>query len=220
MAIVTPAQASNTLNSYIVQVQRLLHDTSGQFFTTPQLTEYINDARDKVALDSMCVRMLQPFTLIAGQESYQFSAFPQSTSTIGVLGMNVIDGSLKYPTTKVSFAFLSARTRAYVGLTDRPVMFAIYGENKMYVGVTPDQAYPVELDTSVLPTDLVDNTTVEQIPVNWTVAVAYYAAYLAKQYQQMWAEADSFRNDYTNRLKECRAGSMQRMVGNIYSART
>lgn len=220
MAIVTPAQASNTLNAYIIQVQRLLHDTSGQFFTTPQLTEYINDARDKVALDSMCVRMLQAFTLIASQEAYNFSSFPQGTSTIGVLGMNVIFGSLKYPAANVSWSYLSARTRAYVGYTQMPVMFAIYGENQIVVGPRPDQAYPVELDTSVLPTDLVDNTTVEQIPVNWTVAVAYYAAYLAKQYQQMWAEADSFRNDYMNRLKECRAGSMQRRVGNIYSART
>ena len=220
MAIVTPAQASNTLNAYIIQVQRLLHDTNAQFFSTPMLTTFINEARDKVAVDSMCVRVLQTFTLTAAQELYPFSALPYSVETIGVLGMNVIFGALKYPVQRVSFSFLSARTRAYVGYQQMPVMFAVYGENQFYVGPVPDQNYPIEVDTSILPNDLIDNTTVEQIPANWTIAVPYYAAYLAKQYQQMWAEADNFEKDYWNKLKQCRAGSMQRIVGNIYTART
>ena len=209
-----------TLNTYLVQVQRLLHDTNAQFFTTAQLTDYVNAARDKSATDAMCVRTLQNFTLATGTESYAFSAFPSGANTITVLTMNVIFGNLKYQLPRVSWPFLSSRTRAFVGYQQMPLMFAIYGENSIVVGPVPDQNYAVELDSSILPNDLVDNTTVEQIPLSYTVPVPYYAAYLAKQYQQMWAEADGFLRDYKMKLREARAGAMQRVIGNIYSARS
>ena len=48
-----------TLNSYITEVQRLLHDANAVFWSTSELTNYINDARDRVARDTGCLRTLQ-----------------------------------------------------------------------------------------------------------------------------------------------------------------
>ena len=48
-----------TLSSYITEVQRLLHDANSVFWTTSELTDYINDARERVARDTGCLRTLQ-----------------------------------------------------------------------------------------------------------------------------------------------------------------
>ena len=37
------------LSTYITQVQRLLHDPNAQFWSTSELTDYINEARNRVA---------------------------------------------------------------------------------------------------------------------------------------------------------------------------
>jgi len=48
-----------TLSSYITEVQRLLHDANAVFWSTSELTDYINDARERVARDTGCLRTLQ-----------------------------------------------------------------------------------------------------------------------------------------------------------------
>ncbi|NDF74961.1 MAG: hypothetical protein EB114_12395 [Betaproteobacteria bacterium] len=48
-----------TLSSYITEVQRLLHDANSVFWSTSELTDYINDARERVARDTGCLRTLQ-----------------------------------------------------------------------------------------------------------------------------------------------------------------
>ena len=45
-----------TLNTYITEVQRLLHDANGNFYTQSQLTDYINSARERVVRDTGCLR--------------------------------------------------------------------------------------------------------------------------------------------------------------------
>ena len=52
-----------TLNSYITEVRRLLHDANANFWTNPELTDYINDARNRVAADTSCSRSLASITL-------------------------------------------------------------------------------------------------------------------------------------------------------------
>ena len=48
-----------TLSSYLTEVQRLLHDANSVFWSTQELTDYINDARERVARDNGCLRPLQ-----------------------------------------------------------------------------------------------------------------------------------------------------------------
>lgn len=48
-----------TLNSYITEVRRLLHDANGNFYSDSELTDYINSGRERVARDTGCLRKLQ-----------------------------------------------------------------------------------------------------------------------------------------------------------------
>ena len=48
-----------TLSSYITEVQRLLHDANSVFWSTAELTDYINDARERVVRDTGCLRTIQ-----------------------------------------------------------------------------------------------------------------------------------------------------------------
>jgi hypothetical protein len=50
------------LNTYITQVQRLLHDPNATYYNTADLTAYINTARGQIAAEGQCVRLLLPST--------------------------------------------------------------------------------------------------------------------------------------------------------------
>ena len=47
-----------TLQSYLTDVQRLLHDANLNFYTQQQLTDYINSARERVVRDTGCLRQI------------------------------------------------------------------------------------------------------------------------------------------------------------------
>jgi len=48
-----------TLNSYITDVRRLLHDANANFWSNDELTDYVNDGRERVVRDTGCLRTLQ-----------------------------------------------------------------------------------------------------------------------------------------------------------------
>ena len=50
---------SQTLSEYITEVRRLLHDANGNFYTDTELTDYINDARERLVRDTGCLRIVQ-----------------------------------------------------------------------------------------------------------------------------------------------------------------
>lgn len=50
---------AQTLSGYITEVRRLLHDANGNFYTDTELTDYINDARERLVRDTGCLRTIQ-----------------------------------------------------------------------------------------------------------------------------------------------------------------
>lgn len=61
------------LANYINEVQNLLNDNQGQFFTFPTLTNYVNRSRRRIAAVSGCLRVIPPGVLtIPNQEVYSF----------------------------------------------------------------------------------------------------------------------------------------------------
>lgn len=66
-----------TLSEYITECRRLLHDANGNFWSDPELTDYINEARAHLVRDTGCLRKIQTLTFVIGQEVYSFGAdFP------------------------------------------------------------------------------------------------------------------------------------------------
>ena len=77
------------LTYYITQVQRLLHDSSAQFWSIAELTDYINSARIRLVRDTGCYRQLQTLYLSTGVEVYPFG---------GVTGFQITNGGTGYLT--------------------------------------------------------------------------------------------------------------------------
>ena len=50
---------AQTLGGYITEVRRLLHDANGNFYTDSELTDYINDGRERLVRDTGCLRFIQ-----------------------------------------------------------------------------------------------------------------------------------------------------------------
>jgi hypothetical protein len=70
------------LTNYINQTRRLLHDANAQYWQDSELTEDVNQARNRIALDSGSIRSLFTFYLSASQESYPFSGALASLTTV------------------------------------------------------------------------------------------------------------------------------------------
>lgn len=79
-----------TLQDYLNQIRLLIHDTNSSDFTDSTLTNFINQARQRVALDCHCVRGFLSVTggnalnTVAAQENYTYNG------TIG--GVTVTNG--------------------------------------------------------------------------------------------------------------------------------
>lgn len=124
--------------------------------------------------------------------------------TYDVLDVHVYWGTERYSLLWCPFRQFSARYRPYSpsAYQRQPVAWAVYGENQIYIGPTPDQTYQVEFDTVVLPVALTDYVTADTIPLLRVDCVQYYAAYMAKQNAQSFGEAESFKQQYENKLRE------------------
>lgn len=73
-------------SDYLTDLQRLLHDSSNQFWTEPEKIDYINRARDRVVRDTGCYRILQTNYLAPGLEVYPFGGVTGCLITAGGSG--------------------------------------------------------------------------------------------------------------------------------------
>ena len=83
-----------TLSSYITEVQRLLHDANSVFWSTSELTDYINAARERVVRDTGCLRTIQStFTPLS---STGVAAVAWAEGTVLTAGQFVFSGIFIY----------------------------------------------------------------------------------------------------------------------------
>jgi hypothetical protein len=275
-----------TLSSYITEVQRLLHDANSVFWSTSELTDYINDARERVARDTGCLRTLQitatPIsstgvpatvwtagaTVTAGQfifnnifiyevvtggvlsttpPPYPASGytFPPSTpftdgtatlqysgpvevipygvistgTTLDILNVNVYWGNSRIPLRYLPWSNFNAQLRYWQNYVGRPVCFSVYGQNTIYVGPVPDQAYVIEIDSTILPTalSLATPNANDQIQDPYTTPVAFYAAYKAKYKEQSYGEAEIYKQEYAKQIQAVLNSVYTRRIPDPYS---
>lgn len=275
-----------TLSSYITEVQRLLHDANSVFWTTSELTDYINDARERVARDTGCLRTLQitatpisntgvpatiwtagatvtsgefvfnnifiyevtvsgvlgstsppypdssytfppsaPFT--DGTATLQYSGpvevIPFATistgTTLDILNVNIYWGNSRIPLRYLPWSNFNAQLRYWQNYVGRPVCFSIYGQNTIYVGPVPDQAYVVEIDSTILPTalSLSSPNVNDQIQDPYTTPVAFYAAYKAKYKEQSYGEAEIYKQEYAKQVQAVLNSVYTRRIPDPYS---
>ena len=210
-----------TLSGYITEVRRLLHDATGVFWTDAELTDYINDARNRIVRDTGCLRYLAPSSVTTNVETLDLSSLSlpaYADSILDVLNINLFWGNTRIPLRYLSWTEFNAQLRFWQNYTGRPIAFSMYGMTTIYFGPSPDQVYTIELDTVVLPAQLISNSQTETIPAPYTSPIKFYAAYLAKYKEQSYGEAEIFKVEYDKQARSAIASSMTRRLPTPFSS--
>ena len=208
---------ATTLSNYITQCRRLLHDANGNFYSDSELTDYINEARNRLVRDTGCLRTIQTTSTVTNQETYAFSSLPNGEQTMDVININLYWGYSRLPLLYRPWTDFNAQLRYWQNYTGRPIAFSMYGPTSFYLGPIPDQVYTMELDTVLEPLPLVTGTDVDPIPVPWTSPVAYYASHTAKFKEQSYGEAEIFRQQYLKHVQSVLTGTFTRRLPTAYS---
>jgi hypothetical protein len=196
------------LTTYTTQTQRLLRDLTFNFWPQTELTDYINEARTRVAIDSKCLRqVLTGIPLVAGTEQYNPQTYLATyyptiaPYIVDVMGITLYYGNLRYKLGQLAFTRFDARFRRYQLNTQRPVCFSRMSPVSLWFGPNPDQAYTTDWDVAVSPVPLALATDPEVIPIPFQTPVKYYAAHMAKYSIQALGEADLFEKQYLKTLR-------------------
>jgi len=205
------------LNTYITQVQRLLHDANGSYWTTSELTDYINEARNRVAQDTKCLRqVVAGLTLTIGQELYVPQTFV-SQYAIDVMGISVYVNNTRYRLYYYPFTKFDAMLRYWVNYQQWPAAFTRMGGNQVYLAPVPNQAYVTDWDVAINPNPLASDSDPEQIPPPFQEPIQYWAAYKAKFKEQSLGETQMFEAQYRKILLMCAKGFQRRIIPDPYS---
>ena len=182
------------------------------------MADYINEARRRTALDTVCVRKFQTsgFStdsgsgLIVGQEAYEYTdanlALAQGPQIVDIINITVIWGTSRIQLGYAPFTKFSAYFRPWLNYQRTPCCFTIYNATSFWVAYTPDIVYPAEFDTAIVPLPLVSDNDVDAIPRNYDEAVKYWAARLARLKLQQYTEADKQESYYMKEI--ARLGAM------------
>ncbi len=146
------------------------------------------------------------------------------TATAGILNLNtldVINVTIIWGTTRIvmgymSFTQFNAYMRAWTNFQQRPAVFTTYGQSTLYLGSIPDQTYASEIDTVVIPDDLSSGSQTDTLIYPYTDSVPYYAASLAKEYQQQWEESEVFLQKYKQRVNQALQSIATRRIVSAY----
>ena len=209
-----------TLAQYITQCRRLLHDANGNFWSDQELTDYINDARNRLVRDTGCLRKLQTSATVTSQETYLFSSLPEGDKTMDVININLYWGNSRVPLLYRPWSDFNAQLRYWQNYTGRPIAFSMYGTKMFYLGPVPDQVYPCEIDTVILPQplSLSATTQVDEIVDPYTTPVAFYASYKAKYKEQSYGEAEIFKQEYIKQVNSVLNSVFTRRIPDPYSS--
>lgn len=206
------------LGEYITDTRRLLHDATGQYWSDQELTDYINQGRNRVAQDSKCLRQLATgITLTNNVENYAVSALPNGSRVVDIMGVSIYWGNTRIKLQYKPWTQFDAEFRYWQNMQSRPIAYSRLGALQVYVGPKPDQNYVSDWDIAYMPEALVSNNTIEEIPDLFTSPVKYYAAYLAKFKEQSYGESEMFRQRYTENLMQIARSYMTRVVPDPYA---
>ena len=146
---------------------------------------------------------------------------PSSGNTVlDILNINLYWGNTRIPLDYLSWSDFNSRLRFWQNYIGRPLAFSIYGQQQIYIGPVPDQVYQVEIDCVVLPNALSLNTpnTTDSINDPYSSCVQFYAAYLAKYYEQSYGESEIYKQEYLKHINSVINSVYTRRIPSVYSS--
>lgn len=156
-------------------------------------------------------------TYVGNVENMNYVALPQGLRTLDIVNINIYWGNSRVPLQYLPWTQFNAQLRYWQNYIGRPIAFSIFGQSKIYISPVPDQIYIVELDTVILPTPLVNASTVDEINDPYTNPVAFYAAYKAKFKEQSYGESEIYKQEYMKQVQAVLATTMTRRLPDPYS---
>lgn len=206
------------LSDYITDTRRLLHDATGQYWSDQELTDYINQGRNRVAQDTKCLRqLLTNVPLLSGVEEYSIAALTGGARVIDIMGVTIYWGNTRIKLQYKPWTQFDAEFRYWQNMQSRPIAYSRMGALSVFVGPKPDQNYNSDWDIAFMPNALVSNNTAEQIPDLFASPVKYYAAYLAKFKEQSYGESEMFKGEYQANVMQVARSFMTRVVPDPYA---
>ena len=136
--------------------------------------------------------------------------------TIDAVNLSIYWGNSRRVLGYRDWSTFNTLARGYVQYLGLPSLFSVYNYTTVYVATIPDQTYQSDLDTVMQPPTLVDNSTLEVIPIVMQDPVQYFAAHLAKIKAQRWDEADKFYARYNIEVIKAINSSFTRRLKNPY----
>jgi hypothetical protein len=157
------------------------------------------------------------YQYVAPCEVINFAALPSGLQTLDILNVNIYWGNSRIPLRYLPWTQFNAQLRYYQNYIGRPIAFSIFGQSQIYIGPIPDQAYVAELDTVILPTTMVNLTDTDTINEPYDTVVQFYAAHLAKYYEQSFGEAEIYLQQYKQKAQSVLTSTFTRRIPDPYS---
>ena len=157
------------------------------------------------------------YQYVAPCEVINFAALPSGLQTLDILNVNIYWGNSRIPLRYLPWTQFNAQLRYYQNYIGRPIAFSIFGQSQIYVGPIPDQAYVAELDTVILPTAMVNLADTDTINEPYDTVVQFYAAHLAKFYEQSFGEAEIYLQQYKQKTQSVLTSTFTRRIPDPYS---
>ena len=156
--------------------------------------------------------------------TYVLAQSPLSTYSgngiLDILNINLYWGNTRVPLDYLPWTDFNARLRFWQNYIGRPLAYSVYGQQQIYVGPVPDQIYQVEIDCVLLPNPLTTGTATATDVINdpYNTAVQFYAAYLAKYYEQSFGEAEIYMQEYRKQIASIVNTTYTRRIPTVYSS--
>lgn len=140
-----------------------------------------------------------------GQEQYRFadidlSSFPGVEQVYFVRGVSLLYSNYRYSLPCYPFSVYQSHIRQYPFQYQYvPTFCSQFGQGvngSFFFFPLPSQTYQMEWDCQCIPSDLVDNQSVEALPSPWTDGVMYFAAHIAMLELQNWNAAKGYLDLY------------------------
>lgn len=204
-------------------MRRLLHDATSSYWTDSDLISYINRAIGQRDRDSGMNRAIAAFNLTVAQPVYPLASlaptYPDGSLATGkvfdIMGLILAYGNQRYQLAHLAYTDLTLY-QPYVGYSQVPQAFCLYGAKFAMVAPTPNQAYPTTWDCVMVSAPLVGASDEDPLPEPWTDPVPFMACSLAKGELGQSDEEQKFLGLYQSRMLSV-GGSRLRMLSRPYA---
>ena len=220
-----------TRDQYLQRTQLLLNDPKEERFNIFDLLSYVNTARGQVAGDGECIRQYGQLAVSNNGIQYPFSLITTAggqpdLGEQGVGGFN----NVRMITYQIASGALRVNARPWewfnnhvlakaVPFVGAPRWWAQFGQGStgsIFVNYL-DFTYTLNVDVVCFPADLVANTDPDAVPLYWSDAVPYYAAYLALLTVQDQKGADGMFQQYQMFVQRARTFATPSVLPHQYS---